>query len=238
MKVLIILLIKLFSYAKLGKVLVSAGSILLSIGSYALLFGWRYAAGFVGLIFCHEMGHYLAAREKKLNVGLPTFIPFVGAWIQLKEQPMNAETEAYVAYAGPFVGTLAAFAVYFWGRYTNSSLALALAQAGFIINLFNLIPLHPLDGGRITSILSPRLWFLGVPLLIGVWFYHPSPMLILVAIMAFPQLVKAWKFDPNAPENKAYYNAKGATKFEYAVLYLGLAIILALMIKNMEINHI
>lgn len=230
MKALLFLLLKSLKFAKFSKILLPAFSIIVSLGSYAMLYGWRYAVGFVGLIFFHEMGHYIAARQMKLNVGLPTFIPFVGAWIQLKEQPINAETEAYVAYAGPFVGTMAAFALYYWGRSVDSGLALALAQAGFVINLFNLIPLHPLDGGRITSVLSPRLWLLGAPLLIGVWFYQPSPMLIVIAILAFPQLAKAWNYNPSAPENKDYYNVDNTVRFEYAVLYLGLAIILALMI--------
>ena len=94
------LLLLLLGGAKFGKLLTTAGTMLLSIGAYALIWGWRYAAGFVALIFCHEMGHYLAARRRGLNVGAPTFIPFLGAWIELKEQPMNAETEAYVAMAG------------------------------------------------------------------------------------------------------------------------------------------
>ncbi|MBL0319293.1 MAG: site-2 protease family protein [Alphaproteobacteria bacterium] len=230
---MILLLINIFSYAKLGKILLSASSIILSIGTYAMLYGWRYAAGFVALIFCHEMGHYLAAKQKKLNVGLPTFIPFLGAWIQLKEQPMNAEVEAYVAYAGPFVGTVASFAVYFLGMSNGNHLLIALAQAGFIINLFNLIPLHPLDGGRITSVISPRVWFVGVPLLVAVWFYFPSPILIIIAVLSAPQLIKAWKYDPHLPENKAYYAVKLSTRIEYSVLYLGLAIILALMIEKL-----
>lgn len=230
MKGILFLLFKIFKIAKLSKVVFSAGTIVLSIATYAMLYGWKFAVGFVGLIFCHEMGHYIAAKQKNLDVGLPTFIPFVGAWIELKEEPMNAEVEAYVAYAGPLVGTLAAFAFYYWGCSVSSPFLLALAKSGFIINLFNLIPLHPLDGGRITAILSPRLWLLGAPLLICVWFYFPSPMLILVALISFPQLVKAWNFNPKAPENQAYYNIENTVRFEYTALYLGLAIILVLMI--------
>ena len=98
--------------------------------------------------------------------------------------------------------------------------------------LFNLIPLSPLDGGRITAIISPRLWFLGVPLLIAIWVYHPSTMLIIIAVLAYPQLVKAWKYDPKSPENQRYYNIDNSTRFEYAFLYLLLAIVLALMISN------
>lgn len=230
MKAILALLFKSLKFAKFSKLFLPVFSIIFSIGTYAMLYGWPYAFGFIGLIFFHEMGHYIAARQKKLNVGLPTFIPFVGAWIELKEEPINAETEAYVAYAGPFIGTLAAFGLYYWGRSVDSGLLLALAQAGFIINLFNLIPLHPLDGGRITSVLSPRLWFLGAPLLVAVWLYQPSPMLIVIAILAFPQLIKAWNYDPKAPENQSYYSVENSVRFEYAVLYLGLAIVLALMI--------
>ena len=89
------LLLLIFGGLKLGKVLMSAGTMLASIAVYALFYGWRFAAGFVALLLVHEAGHYLAA-QRRLGVGLPTFIPFVGAWIQLKEMPHDAETEAYV----------------------------------------------------------------------------------------------------------------------------------------------
>src|SRR5215469_7398921 len=118
------LLILLFSVLKLGKVGGTALTMLLSLGVYATVFGWPYAAGFIGLMFVHEMGHFLAARQRGLSVSAPTFIPFVGAWIQLKDQPMNVETEAYVAAAGPFLGTVGAVLVYFWARETHSGLLL------------------------------------------------------------------------------------------------------------------
>ena len=95
------LLLMLLTAGKFGKVLLTGGTMLLSVFVYAITFGWRYAVGFVGLIFVHEMGHFVAARKCGLAVGAPVFIPFVGAWIQLKEQPMDVETEAYVASAGP-----------------------------------------------------------------------------------------------------------------------------------------
>jgi Zn-dependent protease len=201
----------------------------LSLLVYTAIFGWRYAAGFISLLLLHEMGHYTVARQCGLKVGLPAFIPFVGAWIELKEQPMNVETEAKVAFAGPFAGSLGAFAVYFFARAEDSPLLLAVAYSGFFLNLFNLLPLSPLDGGRITAILSPRVWFLGLPCLVALMIYRPSPMLIVIAIIALPQLMKAWKYDPQAPENIAYYNVEPKTRIEYAVLYLGLAALLAIM---------
>ncbi len=97
----------LFSAGKLGKLFTTGGTMIVSMVAYSWLFGWPYAVGFVLLLFCHEMGHYLAAKQRGLNVGVPTFIPFVGAWIELKDQPHNVETEAYVGFAGPIVGTAA-----------------------------------------------------------------------------------------------------------------------------------
>jgi len=162
---------------------------LLSLVVYATIWGWRYAAGFIALLFAHEMGHYVAARQRGLD--------------------------AYVAIAGPVVGTIAALAVYLWARSEDSGLLLAIAYSGLFLNLFNLLPISPLDGGRVTAALSPRIWFLGVPILLALVFYRPSPMLVIVAILAGPQLVKAWRYDPNAPENIAYYGVPLQTKLEY-----------------------
>lgn len=223
------LLLVLLSAGKLGKLLTTGGTMLLSVVAYAFVYGWRYAAGFVGLIFVHEMGHYLAARQRGLDVGAPTFIPFVGAWIELKDQPHDVETEAWVGFAGPLLGSLAALACYFAARETGSKLLLALAYAGFFLNLFNLIPLSPFDGGRITAVLSPRVWLLGVPVLAALFFWRPSPLLILVAVLAAPQVLKAWRYDPQAPENRDYYAVSTETRMTYALYYLGLLGFLAVM---------
>jgi Zn-dependent protease len=175
------------------------------------------------------MGHYLAARQRGLDVGAPTFIPFVGAWIEMKQRPHNVETEAYVGLAGPLVGTLGALVCYFAGRHLNNQLLLALAYSGFILNLFNLIPVSPLDGGRITAVLSPRIWFVGLPVLIAAFLYSPSPLLILIGIIVLPQLKAAWNYDPHAPENQAYYGIKTEDRIFYALFYLVLTGFLALI---------
>ncbi|MEP7155044.1 MAG: site-2 protease family protein [Betaproteobacteria bacterium] len=227
-------LLLLLSAGKLGKVFLTGGTMLLSVFVYALIYGWWYAVGFVLLIFVHEMGHYVAARQRGLNVGAPTFIPFVGAWIELKDMPHDVETEAYIGIAGPFVGTLGALFCYFMARSYGSNLLLALSYAGFFINLFNLIPISPFDGGRITAIISPRMWFVGVPVLVAMFFIMPSPILILVALLAAPQLMKAWKYDPAAPENVAYYSVPVQTKIEYAIYYLLLLVFLAVMTHDVH----
>ncbi|MSP37131.1 MAG: site-2 protease family protein [Deltaproteobacteria bacterium] len=222
-------LLYLLASGKLGTVLLTGGTMLLSVFVYAWIFGLPYAVGFVLLIFLHEMGHYAAARQCGLKVGAPTFIPFVGAWIALKDLPHNAETEAYIGIAGPVAGSVAAVACYFLALSYDSRLLLALSYSGFFINLFNLIPLSPFDGGRITAIISPRLWLLGVPILMAVFFYTPSPLLIYMALLAWPQIKRAWHYDPAAPENAFYYSVSPRKRIQYSVCYLGLAAFLAVM---------
>jgi Zn-dependent protease len=223
------LFLLLFSGLKWGKLATSGGTMLLSLAVYATIWGWRYAAGFIALLFAHEMGHYVAARQRGLDVGAPAFIPFVGAWIALKDKPVDVETEAYVALSGPVVGTGAALAVYLWARSEDSGLLLAISYAGLFLNLFNLLPISPLDGGRVTAVLSPRIWLLGAPMLVALMIYRPSPMLLIVAIIAVPQLISAWRYDPHAPENVAYYGVPLQTKLEYGGAYLALAALLAVM---------
>lgn len=222
-------LLALFGFLKFGKVLTTSATMLLSIVTYAFFFGWWYAVGFVLLIFVHEMGHYIAAKQRGLDVGAPTFIPFVGAWIQLKQLPHDVETEAYVGMGGPLLGSIGALACYFLARATDSDLLLALAYSGFFLNLFNLIPISPFDGGRITAIISPRVWLIGVPMLIGLFFYQPSPLLVLMALLAVPQVIKAWKYDAAAPENRRYYGVATAIRINYALAYLGLLMFLAVI---------
>ena len=223
------LLIVLFTGAKFSKVLVSVATMLFTIWVYAQIYGVRFAIGFVGMLLVHEMGHYAAARQRNLDVGLPAFIPFVGAYINLREHPHDAETEAYVAFAGPFVGTLAAFAAFWNASASNDDFWMALAYSGFMLNLFNMIPLSPLDGGRITQVLSPRIWFLGLPMLVALFFYRPSPMIVLIGIMALPNLVAAYRLGFKAADPNGYRDISDATRYEYALMYLGLTGFLAIM---------
>jgi Zn-dependent protease len=228
------LLLLLLSGAKLGKLLTSGGSMLLSVVVYAFIFGWRYAVGFVALMFIHEMGHFVAARHRGLNVGLPTFIPFVGAWVELKDLPHNAETEAFVGLGGPLLGTVGALGCYFLARNYDVPWLLAVAYSGFFLNLFNLIPLSPFDGGRITAVLSPRIWLLGVPVLVTLFYFRPSPMLIIVGVLAAPQVWKALTYRSDSPEAQTYYAVPTSTKWEYGTYYLALLGFLAVMVHDVH----
>lgn len=225
-------LLLLLNAAKLGPILKMGGTMIISVGAYALIFGWWYAVGFVLLIMVHELGHYMAARRVGLPAGLPMFIPFVGAWIELKEQPMSVAQEAYVAFAGPFVGTIGATVVLWLAGQYESPLLFALAYAGFFINLFNLIPMSPFDGGRIVAILSPKLWLLGAPILLGVFYFIPSPMFLLILLLLAPTmwhaLKSAWKGE--VPEGRPkYYEVPREARIRYGAYYLLLIAYLCVM---------
>lgn len=220
-------------FLKLGKLLSTGGTMLLSVVVYAFVFGWRYAVGFVALLFIHEMGHYIAAKQRGLDVGAPTFIPFVGAWIQLKQMPHNAETEAYVGLGGPLLGSVGALACYFLARNSGTHWLLAVAYSGFFLNLFNLIPLSPLDGGRITQVISPWLWLAGVPVLGAVFLWRPSPLLVMMMVLAGLELFHAWQ-RRNDPQMKAYRVASAETRLTYATAYVGLVGFLAVMTHDVH----
>jgi len=133
--------------AKFGFVLVKFSSIFIAIAAYALIFGWKFAVGFVLLIFIHELGHYVEAKREGLSPKLPVFIPFLGAYVAYtRGHPWQT---VRVAIAGPIMGGAAAFVFYLVAKSQHSDLLYALAYFGFLINLFNLLPFGILDGGAI-----------------------------------------------------------------------------------------
>lgn len=209
----------LFSILKISKFGATAVSMLATIGIYAMQYGFWYAAGFVGLIFIHEMGHYAVAKKVGLEVSGPIFIPFIGALINMKNQPKDAIIEAEVGYGGPFWGTIGALIalIIFW--FTGSKLALSLAYAGFLLNLFNLIPVEPLDGGRVVAAISPYLWFIGIPILVYFIFVSFNPVLILIGIFGIKEAYKLWK---NRDED--YYNIPSYTRLSFGFYYFGLLV--------------
>ena len=132
----------------------SGGTMLLMIWIYTMMWGWKFAVGFVLLLLIHECGHLIVAKKFGLKVGAPVFIPFMGAFIALKEAPRNAWMEACVGIGGPMLGSLGAFACNSIGEITEIPIFFALAWFGYFLNLFNLTPVGMLDGGRIVTALS------------------------------------------------------------------------------------
>ena len=170
-------------------------SMAVTVGAYALISPIWFAVGLVLLILVHEIGHVLAAKRKGLPVSLPLFIPFIGALIMMKKHPKDAVTEAYIAMGGPVVGTAGALVVYGVGIALNNPFLLVLANVGFLINLFNLIPIHPLDGGRISTAVSRWLWVVGLIGGAAVIFYLKSWLLFIIwALFAWDLYQKYVKY--------------------------------------------
>ena len=170
--------------AKLGS-LAKFSLVFVAVGGYALIWGWRFAVGLVLLIFIHEMGHFLEAHREGLKPSWPVFVPFLGAYV--KHTRGNPWQTTRVAIAGPALGGVAALACYLVGRADGSSLLVALAYFGFILNLFNLLPIGILDGGSIWR--STRWLWLGggreKAIVSGVLFAGTAALLALGAYAAY-----------------------------------------------------
>lgn len=206
---------------KLGKFASTLVSMLFMIVIYAQMYGWAYGLGFVLLLFAHEMGHYIVAKKVNINVSGPVFIPFIGAFVSMKDEPENAIAEAAMAAGGPILGSLAALGSVLIYMVTDNNLFLALAYTGFMINLFNLIPIHPLDGGRIVTAISPKVWLIGIPILLYVSIEFFNPIIIMFLIMGCVQAYKQWR---NPDTN--YYNTSISTKIIFSLIFFGLMALL------------
>ena len=179
----------------------TALTMLLSIGAYALLFPVWFAVGVVVLIWVHEMGHVLQLKREGIKASAPMFIPFLGAFVAMKEMPKNALVEARVGLAGPVLGTLGGVATLGLYAGTGNELFLGLAYVNFLINLFNLAPILPLDGGRTVGALSPVFQLLGMGLMVVLFFM--APIIAIVALLGLPEVWRRWK-TRHTPEGQAY----------------------------------
>jgi Zn-dependent protease len=211
-------------FLSLGKVLTTGGTMLLSIGVYAMAFGLPFAAGFVILIFIHEMGHAVWIRRHGLRAGAPVFIPFVGAMIALKDQPHDARMEAEIAIAGPIAGGLGALACWGVGIATGRPIFNALAYTGFFLNLFNCLPVSPLDGGRVAAAISRWLWVAGlaVALPLAIWSHHP--ILIIIVVLG---AIRAFQSFRSHGEGQAYYAIAPNVRWAIATIYFLVVLVLA-----------
>jgi len=174
----------LLKLASLGKFALTGLSMAVMIWVEAQRGGILFGVGFVLLLLLHEMGHALAIRRAGLRAGWPVFIPFFGAMIALKDAPPSRGVEAFIAYGGPLAGTVASLLSAALYLVTGERVFLALAYTGFFLNLFNLIPISPLDGGRIAQAFSRHAWILGGLLLGGLFLFSRAPQLLLIGFFA------------------------------------------------------
>src|SRR5881227_3005798 len=175
LKLLLVLLPKI-------KLFTTAASMLVSVAAYSLIWGWKFAAGFVVLLLVHEMGHVIQLRREGVPASAPLFIPFLGAVVCMKQAPKDAATEARVGLAGPILGSIGCLVPLGLYEATGNNLFRALAFVGFFLNLINLLPVLPLDGGRAMAALSPWMWAVGFGLLVLIMVAFPTPIVFLVLL--------------------------------------------------------
>lgn len=199
-------------------------TMLVSLAVYAVAFGLPFAIGFIAQLFIHEMGHAIVLKRQGVKATAPLFIPFVGAVIGMRELPKNVYAEAQMALGGPILGSLGALLLLMLWQATNSPLLLALAYVGFWLNLFNLIPLSPLDGGRAMAAISPLGWALGLGLMLILFLKIHSLFLGLILIMGAIEVFQRWRSRQAMVD---YYTIAARQRLTIGIVYFGLAALLA-----------
>jgi Zn-dependent protease len=205
------------------KLFATAATMLVSVAAYSVVFGLPFALGFVLLLLVHELGHVIALRREGIRASAPMFIPFLGAVISSRSLGGSALAEARVGLAGPLLGSLGAAACIPLYHATGDSLFRALAFTGFFLNLFNLIPVVPLDGGRAMAAMSPAMWVVGFAGLLALLFIWPNPILLLVilfAVLETHRRFRAWRRRELAAQR--YYRVAPLDRLLVAGVYLGL----------------
>ncbi len=232
-KGLLLVLLNLKWFALGAKVFLSSLGFLVSIWLYTQFWGLKFAIVFVMLIFIHEMGHAISMRAFGVPASMPYFIPGFGALIQMKGRPASVLEEAYIALAGPLLGTVGALLCLGYGIATQSEFWVAASYTGFFLNLFNMFPVYPLDGGRVVGAISPRLWVAGLVGLVAlaIALHWWNPLLFILIVMSIPQVVAAWRgqVDP------AYFKLTAPQRFGVAVAYTAL---IGFLIVAMILTHV
>jgi Zn-dependent protease len=208
------------------KAVTTLGTMFISIVAYGLAFGWPFAVGFVLLLFVHEMGHVIQLRREGVEASAPVFIPFLGAVIAAKSLGEDAAAEARVGLAGPILGTIGTLIPLAIWLATGSDLWRALAYIGFFINLINLLPVLPLDGGRAMAVLGPYVWLAGILIAVAATVVFLGPfMLVFVLLLGGPELYHRFK-NRHSVESRAFHSVPTGTKVAVAAVYLSLAALL------------
>jgi Zn-dependent protease len=216
------------------KILTTSGSMLVSVAAYSFIWGWKFALGFVLLLLVHEMGHVIQLRREGIEASAPLFIPFMGAVVGAKSLGNDALAEARVGLAGPVLGSIGTAALLPIAEATGDPFWKALAFTGFFLNLFNLLPVVPLDGGRAMAAMAPWMWFVGFGALVVLALTFPNPIILIIALLAGFELYRRWK-QRKTPEAQAYYTVKPAHRWLVAGVYLGL---IALLVLGMDLTHV
>lgn len=219
--------------AKFGAILVKfkaftvVGSMAVSVAAYTTIWGWKFAVGFVLLIFVHEMGHVIVLRRRGIPASAPVFLPFLGAFVSMKQMPRSVYEEAESALAGPLVGTIGSLVVAWVAHENGSGLLRALAFTGLFLNLFNLLPALPLDGGRVAGALHPGIWLLGLLAILGLEIYRPSPILLILLVFGGYELWRRWR-GRSTYESQTYFRLTSKQRRQIGLAYVSLIVVIVL----------
>lgn len=181
------------SLLKAGWLLKSFTTMFISFGLYAMLYGWKFAVTLIVLLYVHEMGHFIYMKSRGLNPQAPVFVPFIGAYVAMKNLPEDRATHAWVAYAGPFAGGMGALACYELGLATGNNFLLAAANFGFVLNLLQLVPVRPFDGGFIAECISKWLVIPGMIALVILAVQLKSILLVIVSAVGAMKVIALFK---------------------------------------------
>ncbi len=217
------------------KLALTAVTMLVSIVTYAwaLNLGLAAAVGFVVLLFIHEMGHWIVMRLKGVPASAPIFIPFLGAVISMRSMPRSVRDEAEIGIAGPIAGTAGALACVGLGHVYGGALWPWLGVIGLFLNLFNLLPVSPLDGGRVAAAISRWLWPVGLIGLLALFFLTQNPFLLLVAVIGGAETVARFRGRHAPTAHPGYYDISKTERLAITLLYFGLiALIGVLMLTS------
>lgn len=202
---------------------VAGGTMAVSIAAYATKYPLPLVIGFVTIILVHEIGHAVVIRAKGLRAGVMVFIPFIGGAVTLKDQPRSAYDDAQIGLAGPVAGTLASLVFLQIFKWTDASAYLAIAAAGFAVNLINLLPIGMLDGGRISAAVTKWMWVFGGGALVYKVVKQPNPlMLIILLLVAFQVYASILR----EKDDKSFYVITGTQRAAIAVAYFALVVFL------------
>jgi Zn-dependent protease len=221
------------------KLLVTAGSMAVSVVAYASIWGFPFAVGFVVLLLVHEMGHVIALRREGIKASAPMFIPFLGAMISARSLGDNALAEARVGLAGPILGSIGAGVCLLLWKLTGHTYWQALGFTGLFLNLFNLLPVVPLDGGRAMAAMSPAMWVAGFAGMIALAVLFPNPIIIIIAVFA---AMETWKRLSQRRHGglaqAAYYRVAPHNRAIVGAVYLGLIVLLVLGMNATHLHRI
>ena len=208
-------------------------SFLASIWFYSLFYGWKFAIVFVLLIAVHEVGHVIFVRGFGLSAPGVYFVPGLGAFTAWKGAPKSVFQESVIAFGGPLLGGLASLVCYLYGIGTGSGFWIAAAYVGFFLNLFNMIPIAFLDGGKMTGAISPRLWIVGFVAIVvaAIAFHWWNPILLILIVLSIPRVVQTFRGETDA----RYANVPDT---ERTAITIGYFTLLGLLIAGVVVAHV